>query len=213
MWHPIRKYWLPFAVTFAIILIGSGAFIAQAGRDDSPSAQDSPAVKKPDPPLNLTDDELREVVQVLNLYTLDKDLGLTDDQLVHVLPKWRGLTEMRREFWHDRKHRVDALRQALDAHQSDPANADETALDVDVDSFHQVDSEFWGQHAALRFSLLDLLTPAQKVAFILLEGEQGSRSRRVMRALRRINRSPQPELLSEAPSGKDAEASTVAAKD
>lgn len=211
MRHPIRKYWLLFGATFAVILIGSGAFIAQAGRDDSVPSPDSAKPKKPDPVLSLTDDELQEVVQVLNLYTLDKDLALTEDQLVRVLPKWRRLVEMRQEFWRDRRDRLGALKVTLAAHEAEGSDLDETELGLAVDRFHAVEEAFWTEHIALRFEMLDALTPAQKVKYILIEGEQRRRASRLVKALKSINRPPQPELLSETPARSDAtQTSTVA---
>ncbi|MBT7096902.1 hypothetical protein HN937_05975, partial [Candidatus Poribacteria bacterium] len=149
MRHRLGKYWLLFWVAFGVVIIASGAFIAQAGRDDSPPPADPTSAQTPEPVLDLSDDELREVVQVLNLYTLEKELALTDDQLVRVLPKWRRLLEMRREFWGDRRDRLDGLRDTLAAYEAEQSGSGETGLGLAVDTFRQVDKTFLAEYSEL----------------------------------------------------------------
>jgi len=209
----LRKYWLLFGVTFAVVVAGSVAFIAQAGRDDTSPPPDTSkaAATKPAPEkfLNLSDDELREVVQVLNLYTLEKELALSDDQLVRVLPKWRQLLEMRREFWGDRRDRLDDLRGVLTTHEEDAASTD---LDGVVDGFRGEDDAFWGRYRKIEVSILAELTSAQKVRYILIDSEQGRRTRRLVGTLKRINRPPQPHIVQQEPQ-TDPKPTTVTTAD
>jgi hypothetical protein len=212
----LRKYWILFGVAFCVVVAGSAALIAQAGRDDTPAPADAAKTavpkKAPDKYLNLSEGEFDEVVQVLNLYTLEKDLVLTDDQLVRVLPKWRQLMEMRRGFWGDRRERLGELRHAL-ARQDDPdTSLDSNELDLVVGAFRGEDDTFWGRYREVELSILAELEPVQKVRYILVDSEQGRRTRRLVGTLRRINRPPQAELVHQAPT-TDAKPTTVATSD
>ncbi len=210
MRNRLGKYWLLFWVTFGVVIIASGAFIAQAGRDDSPPPADTRAARNPDPILNLSDDELSEVVQVLNLYTLEKELELTDDQLVRVLPKWRRLLEMRREFWRDRRSRLDGLREQVTVYKEEQSDRDEEVLGLAVDNFRREDDTFWAGYRKIEVELLADLAPPQKIQYLLIDSEQGRRTSRLVKTLRRINRPPQPELIREAHADKDSQQKTVA---
>ena len=212
----LRKYWILFGVTF-VVVVGSAALIAQAGRDDTPAPSDSSKTVMPkkatDKYLNLSDDELQEVVQVLNLYTLEKELALSDDQLVRVLPKWRQLLEMRREFWGERGERLGELRGALHRYGAPDAAVDASRMDEDLDevvgAFRAEDDAFWSRYRQVELSILAELDAAQKVQYILIDSDQGRRTRRLVGTLKRINRPPQPELVHQAPT-TDAKTTTVA---
>ncbi len=212
----LRKYWVLFGVTFAVVVAGSAALIAQAGRDDTPAPPDSSKPATPRKPqerlLDLSEEEFDEVVQVLNLYTLEKDLELSDDQLVRVLPKWRQLMTMRRDFWGKRRERLGGLRETLEQHKAPGTSLGPAELDVVVGSFRGEDDAFWGKYREVELSILAELTPGQKVMYILVDSEQGRRTGRLVRTLKRINRPQQPELLQQAPT-TDAKPATVATSD
>ena len=65
----LRKYWILFGVAFCVVVAGSAALIAQAGRDDTPVPADAAKTavpkKAPDKYLNLSEEEFDEVVQML----------------------------------------------------------------------------------------------------------------------------------------------------
>ncbi len=133
------------------------------------------------PPLNLSEDELREAVEAYKLYMFSRDLDLTPEQLGAALPLWGKLIEMRSEFWSDRRMRLQELRGTVDS------APDSDALAEAAQTFRRADENFWESFRADERELMSLLTPRQQALYILADAEHPRRAARIYRALRSVD--------------------------
>ena len=197
----MRRYWIFFGFLFFAALSASVAIIAQA-RNESVQAQsaemrDAKRERRTDSSLDLNDAEIREIVDIAQLYTLEKELGLSEDQLMRVLPKWRQLVEKRSQFWGERRTRREQLESALVG-----ARGDDARLRQALSAFRSEEDEFWSVHRKIEDEILAELTIEQQVRYKLIDSEQGRRTSRLIRALRALSRNDEspPAGFPEPPS-------------
>lgn len=171
-------------VAAACLVIVSIAYVARAGRGadgDASSTDVAPSGPKAGPrrALELSDDELTDVVDGIQVYTMAKELGLTEAQLVGVLPKWRELAQTRRAFWVERGKRLERLSEVLNGGGSDEA------ISMAVESFRGEDEAFWSGYRRLEGALLGVLSPEQRGRYLLLSSDQPRHASRLLRLLKR----------------------------
>ncbi len=176
------KTFLLLAVVAAASLLAGAAFQSMMplfthANGDSPA----PTRRPGPPPLNLSEDELREAVEAYRLYMFSRDLDLTPEQLGAALPLWGKLIEMRSEFWSDRRMRIQELRETVDS------APDSDALAEAAQTFRRADENFWESFRSYEGQLMDLLTPRQQALYILADAEHPRRAARIYRALRNVD--------------------------
>lgn len=178
------KTFLLCAVVAAVSLLVGAAFqgmmplFTHANGD---SAAPPRPLRPAAPPLNLSDEELRDAVEAYRLYMFSRDLDLTPDQLGAALPLWGKLIETRSEFWRDRRMRLQELRGTVDS------APDSEALGEAAQTFRRADEIFWEKFRADEGRLMNLLTPRQQALYILADAEHPRRAARIYRALRSVD--------------------------
>lgn len=192
-----RKHWLLLSLTFLMVLtLGSIAFWAVAKRDDAKVLAQQ-AQKPGDPPLsrgdefpNLSEEEMRALVQTLEVWTLSERIGLTEEQLLRMIPKRRQLVQMREGFWKTRKDRIAKL--SAVAEKPGVTDAELTGA---ISQFHKEDDAFWQQHKRLDDALMVELKPSQQVRYIIYDS-QPPHIRRMMRALRQLGQIREQDIAA-----------------
>ena len=176
------KTFLLFAVVAAASLLAGAAFQSMMPLFTHADGDSAAPTRRPGPPpLNLSEDELREAVEAYRLYMFSRDLDLTPEQLGAALPLWGKLIEMRSEFWSDRRMRIQKLRETVDS------APDSDALAEAAQTFRRADENFWESFRSYEGQLMDLLTHAPAGAVYLADAEHPRRAARIYRALRNVD--------------------------
>jgi len=181
------------AVGLAAVCLGvaSVAYVARAGRDstDAKSSEVPGAERHRSGDrrgLDFGEDELGDVVDAIQLYTMARELDLGEEQRVRFLLKWRKLVDMRRAFWEQRKKRLDGLALVSEGHDAAPGDEDGSTLREILAAFRGQDDAFWSEHRATEDALLGVLTPRQQMRYVVLSSRHRAQTRRLWRLLNRM---------------------------
>jgi hypothetical protein len=190
-----KAVWIAAALVVLTAAGVSGALIASAGRDGA----DREAQQKkgaPGQPYRLEaarefpaleEGEMRDVVNILQLWTLSHDLELNEEQFLRLVPKHRRIGEMRERFWRGRPERI---RQLADA----AASQNDEQTRQSLKAFQAQEDKFWQEHSAAQQEILAELTPRQQARYLLLESESPRKSERMLRTLRRLGELRRQEI-------------------
>jgi len=197
-----------------VALVASAAFsergerVARAERN-SFFEKKAPAPPQEEPPDNLprlSEEEIRDVVNVLELWTLTDQLDLTDAQLASLMPKYRRLKTMRERFWQSRGERARALGELLKNTPPTPTAEQNAQLQAAFEAFQKENDTFWSEDRKAREEIFKELNPRQRVALLLWESESPRKTGRMLRALRRmgeLRQEPRQESRERRPPNRD----------
>jgi len=207
---------------FAVLLIAvaaSAAFVDRNGRHASAdkgkierAASETERAERPAPPdgemPRLDEKEMRDIVNVVELWTMSDAVQLSEAQLVAILPKFRQIKQMRERFWQARPDRMKAFSDVLTTTEGASTATNDAKLTDVLGKNQETEDAFWKQHAALREQILGQLTPRQRVQYVLWESESPRKNGRMLQALRRMGEARKPEPPPDPPAeGKSETAS------
>ena len=177
------------AIAAACLVIASVAYVARAGRDAeavASSAADGASGQKAESrrALDLSDEELRSVVDAIQIHMMTEELGLSESQLAQVLPRWRKLADTRRAFWTERGERLDRLTEVVELHEAGGAEPAE-GMAAAVESFRSEDAAFWTAYWETEQALLSVLDGEQAARYLVLSSRQPRQTRLLLRLLTR----------------------------
>jgi hypothetical protein len=201
---------LTIVLVLLVALVASAAYLDRSDRAahvEKTKASEKPTTSQRSDFSNdmakLSEDEIRDVVNVLEFWTLTDKLDLTDSQLVSLIPKYRRLKAMRERFWQSRPDRYRALETQRDQYGPTPTPEQNAQLRAAFDAFQKENDTFWSEHEKVRQAILNELTPRQQIAYLIWESESPRKTGRVLRALRKMGELRQPPKLDPgAPTSK-----------
>lgn len=200
-----------WVVSVGIVLVltwaASAAFVDRSERSEKKVEKPTRPSPPPEEMPKLSEDEMRDVVNVLEFWTLTDKLELSDAQLVSLIPKYRRLKAMRERFWQSRPERYRALEEQMKRAGANPAPEQNAQLRTAFEAFEKESQSFWQEHEKARQEILKELTPRQQVAYLIWESESPRKANRILRALRRMGemRHPPRELPSKPESSTSPE--------
>ncbi len=173
-------------IAAAALVIASVAYVARTGR--AAEATDAQGVSgdraESRRALDFTDEELRDVVDAIQIYTMAKELGLSESQLAQVASKWRKLVDTRRAFWSERGERLDRLTEVVELQEAD-GSASAEGIASAVESFRSEDVAFWSAYWETEQALLGVLDGEQVARYLVLSSSQARGTRCLMHLLER----------------------------
>ncbi|GIX07621.1 MAG: hypothetical protein KatS3mg115_2024 [Candidatus Poribacteria bacterium] len=122
---------------------------------------------------------------MLEVYSLQEEIGLSEEQLLQVLPRWRELRAKRDGFFSKRGERLDAL-EALLNRKDNPPTPEE--FEAAYQEYTAADEQFWSEYIQEREEIIRLLSPEQKVRYLIFENRTQRDLGRLYRALKEIQR-------------------------
>lgn len=172
------------AVSLALIL---GLLVAIGGEPETPR----PRRRSGDMNVNLSKEEIPRLMEIIRIWKLVDELELNEGQLIEFLPRFKKLSELKHEYYGDRRRAMTELKKLLEA------NAPETQLKPAVTKFNDTDTNYYQRYKQLHNTLNANLTVQQQAQFIVFEDKYRSDIRHLIRVLRDMS---EPQELQTKPS-------------
>lgn len=187
-----KRYGILVGIFASLLVVGlwSYTYLAQAQKQGERAiAQERDEDRRPPHPprfpIQLSDEDVERLGRVLEVYSLQEEIGLSEEQLLQVLPRWRELRAKRDGFFSKRGERLDAL-EALLNRKDNPPTPEE--FEAAYQEYTAADEQFWSEYIQEREEIIRLLSPEQKVRYLIFENRTQRDLGRLYRALKEIQR-------------------------
>lgn len=191
-------------IVLVLTLAASAAFVDRSARSEKKVEKQTPPSPPPEGMPKLSEDEMRDIVNILEFWTLTDKLELSDAQLISLIPKYRRLKAMRERFWQSRPDRYRALEEQMKSAGTNATPEKDAQLRAAFEAFEKENRNFWQEHEKARQEILKELTPRQQIAYLIWESESPRKVDRILRALRRMGEMRRPPR--ESPSKSESPA-------
>lgn len=131
---------------------------------------------------NLSREENSRLIEIIRIWKLVDELGVNEEQLAEVLPRFKELRELRRDYYKNRRDAVRELAGLVEA-----GNFSEKGLKSKVDKFRSTEIDYYRKYKELRDILNSNLTITQQAKYIVFEDEYSGDMRRLIRTLRELS--------------------------
>lgn len=166
------------AFVFAALVVAAAA-----------AAQPAPRAVPPEEAANLRPGEVQGLFDAYVLVQVQDALGLNEDDYTRLLPRLRGLQQVRRRTLQERLRSINELRKLTDPKLPQPT--DEAILKERLSAFQELESRSAAELRRAYDGLDEVLTPRQRARFrVFEENVERRKLQLLLRATRQNRRLP-----------------------
>lgn len=180
----------------ALVAVFLGSSLAIGAESDKPSR------KKPSEGIGieLSKEEIPQLVEIIRIWKLVDELKLKEEQLVKFLPKERALSDLRKKYYEGMRMTRDQLEKLLET------NPSEAQLKSAMDAMDKTEAEYRQKSRQLEDERNATLTIHQKAKFIVFEYEYRHDMGRLIKSLQELsNLREQGGKPAQSPPGRKKE--------
>lgn len=188
--NPQMKLWTVLAVvavTALLILIPLRAADLKSSETVKPSVAASEANAAMSTNLSPATRTV-ELLEVLRIWMLARDLELSKDQMTHFVPLFEELQRVKDRFREERRRASERLKAV------DTADATEDEMVAALDAWQSVENKYWQEVQRLKSEMNAQLSPSQQVKFAIFNQTYPRKMRQLIASLKQVGEAKKPHI-------------------